>query len=112
MAGKNVVEFTTANWDQEVVSSSVPVLVDFWAPWCGPCRQLTPVIERLADQYAGRVKVGKLNTDDNPDIAVNFGISSIPTLLVFKGGDQPRERLVGVRPEAELTRLLNRYLED
>ena len=112
MAGKNVVEFTSANWDQEVVSSSVPVLVDFWAPWCGPCRQLTPVIERLADQYAGRVKVGKLNTDDNQDIAVNFGISSIPTLLFFKGSDQPRDKVVGVRPEADLKRMLDRLLED
>jgi thioredoxin 1 len=110
MAG-NVLEFTTANWDQEVVGSGVPVLVDFWAPWCGPCRQLTPVIERLADQYAGRVKVGKLNTDDNQDIAVNFGISSIPTLLFFKGGDQPRDRLVGVRPEADLKKMLDRLIE-
>jgi thioredoxin 1 len=110
MAG-NVLEFTSANWDQEVVGSGVPVLVDFWAPWCGPCRQLTPVIERLADQYAGRVKVGKLNTDDNQDIAVNFGISSIPTLLFFKGGEQPRDRLVGVRPEADLKKMLDRLLE-
>jgi thioredoxin 1 len=69
------------------------------------------VIERLADQYAGRVKVGKLNTDDNQDIAVNFGISSIPTLLFFKGSDQPRDRLVGVRPEAELKKMLDRLLE-
>jgi thioredoxin 1 len=110
MASKNVVEFTTANWEEEVVKSSVPVLVDFWAPWCGPCRQLTPVIERIADQFAGRVKVGKLNTDENQEIAINFGISGIPTLLVFKGGDE-KEKVVGLRPEAELTRLLNRVLE-
>lgn len=106
MAGKNVVEFTTANWQDEVVNSPVPVLVDFWAPWCGPCRQLTPVIETLAEKFAGRAKVGKLNTDDNPEIATDFGISSIPTLLFFKGGAE-QNKVVGVRPEAELSRMLN-----
>src|SRR5213593_2307612 len=69
MAGANVLEFTSANWDQEVVKSDKPVLVDFWAPWCGPCRALAPAIERVADQFAGKVKVGKLNTDDNQDLA-------------------------------------------
>ena len=111
MASANVVELTTQNWDQEVVNSDKPVLVDFWAPWCGPCRQLGPTIDRLADTYAGRVKVGKLNTDDNQDMAVKYGISGIPQLLIFKGGDQPKERIVGLTPERELVKLLDRVLQ-
>ena len=111
MANANVLELTTANWDKEVTQSDKPVLVDFWAVWCGPCRMLTPTIERLADQYAGKVKVGKLNTDDNNDIAIKYGISSIPAVLIFKGGnDQPVERTVGVRPEAEFVKMINRTL--
>ena len=111
MASANVVELTTANWEQEVVKSDKPVLVDFWAVWCGPCRALSPTIDKLADQFAGKVKVGKLNTDDNNEIAIRYGISSIPSVLLFNGGDQPSEKLVGVRPEGEFVKMLNRVLE-
>src|SRR5262249_9696326 len=99
MASEKVKEFTTENWDSEVVNSTIPVVVDFWAPWCGPCRALAPTIDKLADLYDGRVKVGKLNTDDNQDMAVRYGISGIPQVLVFHGGDQPRERVVGLTQE-------------
>jgi thioredoxin 1 len=111
MASANVVELTTDNWEQEVVKSDKPVLVDFWAPWCGPCRALAPTINKVADQFAGRVKVGKLNTDDSPEIAVRYGISSIPQVMLFKGSDQPVERTVGVQPEATLVKMINRVLE-
>lgn len=110
MAGVNVVEFTTDNWEQEVVNSTTPVLVDFWAPWCGPCRALAPTIDKIADQFHGRVKVGKLNTDDHPDVAVRYAISGIPQVLVFHGGEQPMERVVGLRPEGEFVKLVNRVL--
>src|SRR5437879_3902168 len=111
MASQNVKEFTTDNWDLEVLKSDVPVLVDFWAPWCGPCRALAPTIDKLAEQYAGRIKVGKLNTDDNQDMAVRYGISGIPQVLIFRGGEQPRERLVGLRSERALVEVLNKLLE-
>jgi thioredoxin 1 len=111
MGSKNVREFTTDNWDQEVLQSDQPVLVDFWAPWCGPCRQLGPTIERLAEKYAGRVKVGKLNTDDHQDLAVRYGISGIPQVLLFHGGDQPRERLVGLQAENTLAKMIDRVLQ-
>jgi thioredoxin 1 len=111
MANANVMELTAANWEKEVVQSDKPVLVDFWAVWCGPCRALAPTIDKLADQFAGKVKVGKLNTDDSPEIAVRYGISSIPQVMVFKGSDQPVERTVGVQPEAALVKMINRVLE-
>ncbi len=111
MASANVVELTAANWDKEVVQSDKPVLVDFWAVWCGPCRALAPTIDKLANQFAGKVKVGKLNTDDSPEIAVRYGISSIPQVMIFKGSDQPVERTVGVQPEATLVKMVNRVLE-
>src|SRR5437588_10881317 len=110
MASENVSEFSAANWDQEVLKSEQPVLVDFWAPWCGPCRALAPTIDKIATQYAGRVKVGKLNTDDNPDLAVRYGISGIPQVLLFKGGAEPRERLVGVQSEGALAKVVDRVL--
>jgi thioredoxin 1 len=110
MASANVIELTAANWETEVVQSEVPVLVDFWAPWCGPCRMLAPTIDRIADQFTGRVKVGKLNTDDNQELAVQYRVSGIPLLLFFHGGDQPKHRLVGVQPEGELVKTLNRML--
>jgi thioredoxin 1 len=111
MASSNVMEFNTANWDTEVLQSDQPVLVDFWAPWCGPCRALAPTIDKIATQFAGRVKVGKLNTDDNPDLAVKYGISGIPQVLLFKGGGEPRERLVGLQQEPALVKVINRVLE-
>src|SRR6185369_14952848 len=101
MANANVVELTADNWETEVVKSDKPVLVDFWAVWCGPCRALAPTIDRIADQFAGKVKVGKLNTDDNNEIAIRYGISSIPSVLLFNGSAEPTERSVGVRPEDE-----------
>jgi thioredoxin 1 len=99
MAG-NVMEFTDATFKSEVLDSAVPVVVDFWAPWCGPCRMLAPTIEKIAGEYGGRVKVGKMDTDQNPETPGSLGISSIPTVIVFQGG-RPVERLVGVNPEAK-----------
>jgi len=90
--------FTDANFDAEVLKSKTPVLVDFWAEWCGPCRMLGPTIEELAKEYAGKVKVGKVNVDENPGIASKFGIRSIPTVMIFKDGTV-FEQMVGVQPK-------------
>lgn len=108
MASPNVIELTTDNWDEHVTSGTL-VVADFWAPWCGPCRQLTPVIDRLADQFAGKVKVGKLNVDENPQVAVKYDVMTIPRVLFFKGGDTPVHQEIGVLPEAELVKLINKH---
>ena len=105
MAG-NVVEFTDANFDTEVLQSSQPVLVDFWAPWCGPCRMIAPVVEELAGEYAGSVKIGKINIDESPSAPGNYGVSSIPTLMIFKGGEVI-DRFVGVQPKNRLQQALD-----
>jgi thioredoxin 1 len=111
MASANVIELTAANWEQEVVNSDKPVLVDFWAPWCGPCRALAPTIDKIATQFAGKIKVGKLNTDDNQDLAVRYGISAIPQLFIFNGGDKPKERpSPGALSEAAIVKLINGVL--
>jgi thioredoxin 1 len=111
MASANVIELTEANWEQEVVQSEQPVLVDFWAVWCGPCRTLGPTIDRIADTYAGRVKVGKVNTDDAQAIAIRYGISAIPQLMVFKGSDRPVERpSPGVKSESDISKMLDRVI--
>jgi thioredoxin 1 len=96
-----VQEVNDLNFNSEVLQSSEPVLVDFWAPWCGPCRQIAPVVEQLAGENAGSAKVVKLNVDDAPSAAQNYGVSSIPTLMVFKGGEVV-DRFVGVQPKVRL----------
>ena len=96
-------------WDTEVLSSDTPVLVDFWAPWCGPCKMVAPVVDELAEEYDGKVKFVKLNTDDNIETASKYGIRSIPTLMVFKGGEAV-EQVVGFRPKSELKKSLDKAL--
>ncbi len=108
MAG-SVVEFSQANFDQEVLKAQTPVLVDLWAAWCGPCRMIGPVVEELSDQYAGKVKMGKLNVDDHPQVAAQYGIMNIPTLLLFKDGKEV-DRIVGVVPKEELARRVESVL--
>ena len=96
MAGDNTLNFTDSAFDQDVINSETPVLVDFWAPWCGPCRALAPTVDAVATEFAGKVKVGKLNTDENQQTAMRYGIRSIPTLLVFKGGKVVDQRVGGL----------------
>jgi len=103
---ENVCEFSDASFDSEVLQSAEPVLVDFWAPWCAPCRMITPVIEELATENAGTVKIGKLNIDESPRTAQQYGVNSIPTLLLFKNGDVD-ERWVGVQTKAKLQQALD-----
>ncbi len=105
MAG-SVIEITEENFEREVAQSSLPVLVDLWAAWCGPCRLITPVIEELAGTYQGKMKMAKLNVDDHPQVAGRFNVMNIPTLLLFKGG-QDVDRIVGVVPKEELSRRLD-----
>jgi thioredoxin 1 len=100
MANENVHEFTDANFKSEVMEADQPVLVDFWAEWCMPCRMLAPVIDELATEYDGKVKVGKVDTDANRETSVNLGISAIPTIILFKGGEVVK-KFVGVTPKAE-----------
>ena len=105
MAG-GVAEFTDSSFSQDVLQSTQPVLVDFWAPWCGPCRMITPVVEQLAAENVGSVKIGKLNIDDSPGAAQSYGVSSIPTLMIFKNGEVV-ERFVGVQSKARLQEALD-----
>jgi thioredoxin 1 len=95
------IEINDANFESEVLQANQPVLVDFWAPWCGPCRMITPVVEQLAEENAGKAKVGKLNVDDAQQTAAAYGVSSIPTIMIFKGG-QVVDRFVGVQPKPRL----------
>jgi len=101
-----VLELSHDNFEQEVLKATTPVLVDLWAPWCGPCRLIAPLVEELAETYRGKVKFGKLNVDDHPQLAAQYRVMNIPTLLLFKGGREI-DRLVGVQPKQELIRRLD-----
>jgi thioredoxin 1 len=103
---ENVKELTDTNFEAEVIKSTTPVLVDFWAEWCGPCKMLTPTIEKLANDYVGKVKVGKVDTDSNRDISMKYGISAIPTVILFKNG-QVAQKFVGLRGEKDFKEALD-----
>ncbi len=109
MSGANVKTFSKANWDQDVLKSATLVLVDFWAPWCGPCRMVAPVIDQLADEYVGKVKIGKLNVDENNQIAGQYGVMSIPTLGVFKGGNMI-DKVIGFCSKADLAKMIDKHV--
>lgn len=102
-------EVTDSTFKQEVLDSDVPVLVDFWAPWCGPCRMVSPVVDEIAQQYEGKIKVVKVNTDENPKVASDYGIRSIPTLMIFKGGEKV-DMVVGAVPKTTLSQTLEKHL--
>jgi thioredoxin 1 len=105
----SVASVTDSTFTQEVLQNSRPVLVDFWAPWCGPCRVLTPIVDEISQQYNDQLRVVKINTDDNPAIASQYGIRSIPTLVLFKAG-QPIDRVIGVVPKTTLATTLDKHL--
>ena len=110
MSSEHVLELTDANFDAEVLTADVPALVDFWAEWCMPCKMIAPMIEELAAEFAGRVKIGKVNTDDNHNVATKFGINAIPTLLLFKGGEMVN-KFVGLQQKADLKTVLEDVLK-
>ncbi len=108
MAG-DALKVDEASWDSEVMKADELVMVDFWAVWCGPCQMVAPIVEELAKEYAGKIKVRKLNTDDNPEIAGRYQVMSIPTILFFKNG-QPVEKLVGARPKRQFKEVIDSLL--
>ncbi len=109
MAGSETLTFTDTAFDGDVLKANVPVLVDFWAEWCGPCRQMTPTIDALASEYTGKVKVGKLNVDDNGQTAMRYNVRSIPTLLLFKDG-QVVEQRVGAMGKSEVQKMIDAHV--
>jgi len=109
MASEKVTHVTDATFDQEVLKSPTPVLIDFWAPWCGPCRAIAPIIDELAATYAGRLKVVKINVDDNPETPSRYGVRGIPNLLIVKGG-QVKDQIVGAVPKQHLVRAVDNAL--
>ncbi|MFZ5641937.1 MAG: thioredoxin [Bacillota bacterium] len=109
MASDKVLTLSNENFKQEVLEAGVPVLVDFWAPWCSPCRMIAPVVDEIAGEYDGKAKVGKVNVDDNRQVAVEYGVMSIPTLIVFKDG-KAVDRVVGFKSKGDLKALLDKHM--
>jgi thioredoxin 1 len=107
MAGKNIMEVSDGNFEQEVLQSDVPVLVDFWAPWCGPCRAIAPLIDELSGDYTGKLKMAKCNVDENPKTPSRFGIRAIPTLIIFKGGNVS-EQITGAVAKSQITAAIDK----
>ncbi len=107
MAGKNIMEVSDGNFEQEVLQSDVPVLVDFWAPWCGPCRAIAPLIDELSGDYAGKLKVAKCNVDENPKTPSRYGIRAIPTLIIFKGGNVS-EQITGAVAKSQISAAIDK----
>ncbi len=101
MASSNIITLTKDNFEQSVIKSATPILVDFWAEWCGPCKMIAPILDELADEYAGRVSIGKVNIDEHQSLATEFGVRAIPTLLLFQNG-QVAEQIVGLRSKRDL----------
>jgi len=109
MASEAIIEVSDSNFESEVVKSDVPVLVDFWAPWCGPCRAIAPMVEEISSSYEGKIKVGKMNVDENQATTMKFGIRSIPTLIMFKGGEAI-DQIIGAVPKGEIEKVVEKSL--
>jgi thioredoxin 1 len=111
MAGKNIVYIKEDGWKSEVIDSKIPVLVDFWAEWCGPCKVIGQILDEIADEFTGRMKIAKVNVDENQQLAGKFGIRSIPTMLIISGGTV-QQQMVGAMSKAELKKKLESYIQD
>ncbi|MCZ6468688.1 MAG: thioredoxin [Candidatus Dadabacteria bacterium] len=109
MASDAIIELSDSTFESEVVNSDLPVLVDFWAPWCGPCRAIAPLVEEISSSYEGKIKVGRMNVDENQSTTMKFGIRSIPTIIMFKGGEAV-DQIIGAVPKGEIERVVDKSL--